>query len=110
MFISCEEKNERLVVLLSGRLDTLTAPDLDKAGSGWIEEGKIEVILNFADLEYISSAGLRSVLALSKGLVSQGGKLVLCGVSGMVEEVLSISGFDSFLPIYPDVDGALENF
>lgn len=110
MIITCEDKSGKLLISLSGRLDTLTAPDLDKAGSGWIEEGRFRLILNLSDLEYISSAGLRSVLALSKALASHGGKLALCGVRGMVEEVLSMSGFDTFLEIYADEDGALESF
>lgn len=108
MLIACEERSGGFVVSLSGRLDTLTAAELDKAGKSLLEEGRLNVVLDLDDLEYVSSAGLRSILALAKSLKAKGGKLVLCNVKGMVEEVLSMSGFDSFLSSYPDLDGALE--
>lgn len=110
MIILCEEVPNCLVVSVSGRLDTLTSPDLDKAGKGWIEGGRIDVVLDLNELDYISSAGLRSVLALAKAIEANGGRIVLSGAKGMVQEVLSMSGFDSFLRILPDLDGAISFF
>ncbi len=110
MIISCEDRDRCLVVSVSGRLDTLTSPDLDKAGRSWIEEGKVDVVLYMEGLDYISSAGLRSILALAKAIEANGGRLVLCNVRGMVEEVLSMSGFDSFLSIFADIDSAVGFF
>lgn len=110
MIISCNDRGKCLVVSVSGRLDTLTSPDLDKAGKSWIEEGKVEVILDLEGLDYISSAGLRSVLALAKVIDVNGGRMVLCNVRGMVDEVLSMSGFDSFLRIFADLDSAVDFF
>ncbi len=110
MIVSCDDRGRCLVVSVSGRLDTLTSPDLDKAGKSWIEEGKVDVVLDMEGLDYISSAGLRSILALAKSIESNGGRLVLCNVRGMVEEVLSMSGFDSFLSIFADIDSAVGFF
>ena len=110
MIISCDDRGRCLVVSVSGRLDTLTSPDLDKAGKSWIEEGKVDVVLDMESLDYISSAGLRSILALAKAIEANGGRLVLCNVRGMVDEVLSMSGFDSFLSIFVDIDSAVGFF
>lgn len=109
MDISCFEDERGLIATVSGRLDTLTAPDFDKACSGWVEEGRRKMVLDLSSLEYISSAGLRSILAMAKKLATCGGVLAICSVSGVVAEVFSISGFDSFLPVFEDRDGALES-
>lgn len=95
------------MVSVSGRMDTLTAPEFEKAGTEWISEGCNDIVLDLADLEYISSAGLRSILAVAKRLLPTGGSFILCGMTGVVEEVFSISGFDSFLPVYATREEAL---
>ncbi len=94
------------VVRLVGRLDTRTAPDFEKAALAWVEEGCRGVALDLSDLDYVSSAGLRSMLVLAKKLRALGGKIVLFGMSGVVEEVLSISGFDSLVSTAADRDAA----
>ncbi len=97
-------------VLLSGRLDARSAPDFEKAALAADEEQagtRHHMILDFSGLEYISSAGLRSILVLAKRIAPSGGKVVLCGMSGVVEEVFSVSGFDSFLPVAASREDAL---
>lgn len=96
------------VVSVSGRLDASTAQTLEKNCTDLINEGGRKFILNLADLEYVSSAGLRSVLAVGKKLKAVGGSLVLCSLSGLVKEVFSISGFDSFFPEYASLESAIE--
>ncbi len=90
-----------LVAELSGRLDARSAPDFERdvlaAADGL--EGERGVLLDLSGLEYISSAGLRSILLLAKRLSGSGGRVALCGMTGVVEEVFNISGFDSFLPV-----------
>lgn len=95
------------VVLLTGRLDTKTAPDFEKAALVWVEEGCRGVALDLSGIDYVSSAGLRSILVLAKKLQPLGGRLVLFGMSGVVEEVFSISGFDRLLPVAADRTAAL---
>ena len=73
----------------------------------------LAAVLTQADLtalEYVSSAGLRCVLAIAKKLKASEGTLALCGLSGLVKEVFSVSGFDSFFPVYETVDEAIKNF
>ncbi len=87
------------VVTVSGRMDAVTAPEFEKQCLNWMEEGHKNFLLDFSSLEYISSAGLRSILGVAKKAKPLGGKVVLSGLSGVVAEVFSISGFDAFLPI-----------
>ena len=97
-------------VLLSGRLDARSATDFEKAALAAADEQpekRLHMLLDFSGLEYISSAGLRSILVLAKRLSPSGGNVVLCVMSGVVEEVFGVSGFDSFLPVTKSREEAL---
>lgn len=106
MNVSTRMENDFFVVKLEGRLDIGTATQFEKDCMTWIEQGKRQFVLDLAGLEYISSAGLRSILAATKKLKPLGGRLSLCGLSGLVEEVVTVSGFDNILEVYSDVAAA----
>lgn len=108
MDIVTSKEQEFSVVAINGRLDAVTSPELEKSCSALIEQGQNRLILDLTALDYVSSAGLRSVLAAAKKAKAAGGTLVLCGLSGLVQEVFTISGFDSFLPVYDDVAAACQ--
>ena len=97
---------EVTVVKVSGRLDATTAPEFEKRMTEWIAGGSRKVALDLSVLEYISSAGLRGILGTTKRLKAENGKLVLCGPTGVVQEVITLSGFGSFLPICKTVEDA----
>jgi anti-anti-sigma factor len=96
-----------LVMQVEGRLDIAAAPDFERQCAAAMEQGQTKIVLDFGKLEYISSAGLRSILAVAKKLKSGGGVLSLCGLSGLVKEVFDLSGFDTFLPVHPGLEQAL---
>ncbi|MDD6845153.1 MAG: STAS domain-containing protein [Clostridia bacterium] len=84
-----------LTIMLEGRLDTMTAPELEKE----LKENYDSItglVLDFKDLEYISSAGLRVLLSAHKAL---NGKLVVKNVIDTVMEVFEITGFADILTI-----------
>lgn len=108
MKLSIKEEKDLSIVTVEGRLDTLTAPELEKQCLELLEGERKNLVLDFSSLEYISSAGLRSVLVVGKKSKANGSNLTLCGLSGLVEEVFNMSGFDSFFPIYPSVEKILE--
>ena len=108
MELTHEKKGDSLVITVHGKLDTLAAPEFDNGCSKLLEENEGGVILDFSTLEYISSSGLRSILVLSRKMKSSGRVLSLAGLKGLVQEVIKVSGFDSFLTIYDDVEGALK--
>ena len=68
------------------------------------------MIVDFKDLDYISSAGLRVILKATKALNREDGKIMLCSMQDYVKEVFEIAGFDSFLPIVASMDEALNSF
>lgn len=85
-----------LTVTLNGRLDTLTSPDLEQSLSDLT--GVSHLILDFAGIRYISSAGLRVLLGLQKQMARQG-DMIVRDVDKMVMEVLEMSGFTDILTI-----------
>ena len=86
-----------LTITVEGRLDTVTAPDLEKEINASIADVK-ELILDFAGLDYISSAGLRVLLSAQKNMAAQGSMKVV-HVNDVVNEVFNITGFCDILTI-----------
>ncbi|MEG0571333.1 MAG: STAS domain-containing protein [Oscillospiraceae bacterium] len=97
MTITKTLNQEELTLALSGRLDTTTAPELEAAlKDSW--EGISSLILEFAELEYISSAGLRVLLSAQK-VMSKQGKMVIRNANDTILEVFEITGFIDILTI-----------
>ena len=95
---------------LNGRLDSNTSPELEEKIFEAIEKGSTQMVVDFEDLDYISSAGLRVILKTTKTLKRSEGKIILCSMQDYVREVFEIAGFDTFLPIAVRMDDALEKF
>jgi anti-anti-sigma factor len=89
------------MISVSGRVDSLTAGDLEQAINGKIGQGHRQILLNFADVTYISSGGLRVLLATAKKLRGDGDKYALCSLSAEVHKVLRLTGFLSIFTTYP---------
>lgn len=107
MDFKTEKNGDKLVVQVSGRLDAITASEFDAESRSWLDKGETNVVVDLNELEYISSAGLRSILTAAKQLKSASGTITFCGLTGMVDEVFAVSGFASMFPIFPTVDEAL---
>ncbi len=91
--------NQNVIIALKGRLDTMTAPQLDDEAKS-IDFDEVETVtLNLKDLEYISSSGLRVILALYKSLKSKGGNLKIVNVSNTIMELFSMTGMADYLDI-----------
>lgn len=84
-----------LNVAVGGRLDTQTAPELEAALD---YEGIEELVLDFSNLDYLSSAGLRVLLGAQKTMTKQG-KMVIKNVNDTIMEVFEITGFADILTI-----------
>ncbi|HCI59900.1 STAS domain-containing protein [Ruminococcus sp.] len=99
MQIKTEINNSKLFISLSGRLDTITSPQLEEEINS-ISLDKIEIIiLDVKELEYISSAGLRLVLKVHKKMTAQGGQLKLINVNDMIMDIFDMTGMSDFLDI-----------
>lgn len=96
MTINKETDGSKLLVKVEGRLDTTTAPELENELKAL--DGVTELVLDFADLQYISSAGLRVLLSAQK-VMSKQGSMKLTNVSETVMEIFDVTGFSDILVI-----------
>jgi len=87
----------KMTIGLQGRLDTMTAPELDKELHESLE-GKTELVIDLAELEYVSSAGLRVLLSAQKVMNKQG-SMVVKNVNEQIMEVFEVTGFSDILTI-----------
>ena len=97
MDIVCNAKDGRLDIELHGRLDTTTAPQLETVIDGNLD-GLRELALDFKELEYVSSAGLRVLLGAQKKMNRQG-SMEVRNVNDTIMEVFEITGFVDILTI-----------
>lgn len=110
MSIEHHMQGDILVLRPIGRLDSSSAPDLERLLKEQLGGGVKRVLFDFADLDYISSAGLRVVLLAGKGVRSAQGKMVLSGMRDMVLDVFEMSGFLTLFAAAADVDQGLGRF
>ena len=82
-----------------GRVDTVTAPDFQKQMEAIFAEHPQDLLLNCAELSFLSSAGLRALFVLARKAKAGNANITLKTVAPNVREVLKISGFDSFFQI-----------
>lgn len=107
MEITSRKVEEKTIVSINGRLDAVSAPEFQNALLGFIDEGVTKLLLDFGGVDYISSAGLRSILVVAKKLRTGQGELSVAMLQNTVKEVFEISGFSSILPVFDTVDAAL---
>ena len=101
------QEDQAVVVSVTGRMDAVTASQFDKRLETLMAEGATHIIVHFRDLEYISSAGLQTILATAKKLENSKGEILLANLSGAVKEVFEISGFDTIFRIFDTEEAAL---
>lgn len=89
---------EQMVIALQGRLDTVTSQDLLNAFANE-EKNEALVIVDMKELEYISSAGLRALLAIKKELVANGKQLEIHNLNNICLEVFKVTGFINVLTV-----------
>lgn len=97
MTITKNRTGSKLEIVLEGRLDTTTAPQLETELKEEISDVK-ELRLDFTDLAYISSAGLRVLLSAQK-IMNRQGSMVICNANEDVMDVFDVTGFIDILTI-----------
>lgn len=93
------QNGETTTVALTGQLDTLTTVDAEKAISPILASDVKELVLDCSGLDYISSAGLRLLLIIQKGMASKKGIFRLVNTKKEVREIFDLTGFSSILTI-----------
>lgn len=110
MQISFSQSGEYAVVGVEGRMDTVSAPNFENQVLTWIDEGRSRFVIDLSKLEYISSAGLRSLMVAAKTAAAHGGRLCCCGLNGIVQQVFDVSGFSKVLPVFDSVEVAVDRW
>ena len=95
---------------LKGRLDSNTSQGLEDKFFQAISDGSKKIIVDFKDLNYISSDGLRVILKATKAIKRQDGQIMLCCMRDYVKEVFETAGIGSLLPMVATMDDSLKAF
>jgi anti-sigma B factor antagonist len=98
MTITEVRNDEELQLNISGKIDTITATDFQKTVLTSFQKSN-KVILNFKDVTYISSAGLRALVLGEKTAASKGGSMKLINTNDSIMDILRITGMDKMLNI-----------
>ena len=107
MEIKTANNEGKTVIAVNGRVDTSTAPELEQAINREIDAGNRKILLNFSGVTYISSGGLRVLLATAKKLKNPGDKFGICSLAPEVMKILKLAGFTSIFTIYSSEGEAL---
>ena len=99
MNVEITQTDNRVMVTLEGRLDTMTAPEFEKNVTPYFSMSAVELILDCVAMEYISSAGLRVVLMTHKNVTAHGGRFIIRNLSKEVRAVFDMTGFSRILTI-----------
>jgi|JI102314A2RNA_FD_contig_21_9656807_length_1019_multi_4_in_0_out_0_3 anti-anti-sigma factor len=108
--IQFEDDQGVSIFRLEGRVDAPSAPLLEKKLKEQISLGKTKLVLDFAKVDYLSSAGMRLLLSTTKKLKEGDGALHLCSVSEEVMEIIKMAGFERIIRIFPTEQEALQGF
>jgi anti-anti-sigma factor len=108
--ITSRQYADTLVAVASGRIDHVSAPGFEAELMPLLAQsqaGNLALVLDFSDVEYISSGGLRVLMIAATQLRAQQQRLIVAGLHSVVAEIFAISRFDRVLTIAPDVEAGL---
>lgn len=106
--IVLEENGGKSLLHLEGRIDAVTATSLEREINHLYETGHRKILLDFLQVDYLSSAGMRLFLSASKKLKANQGFLLFYNLGDDVMEIIRIAGFERVLRIYPNEQEALK--
>ncbi len=108
--ISVQSLKRADVITVAGRIDSSNASSFDDALKESMANGRHNLVLELADVHYMSSAGLRAMVAALRECKKHRGDVRLASVSERVSEVLSLAGLDSLFTVYDDKTAAVGSF
>ena len=104
------KKNDVVVLHIKGKLDSILSNTLEKKIYHFLNDGQNKILLNFAGVTYINSAGLRVLLSLKKKIHGLAGHFIICNLHQEVLDVMKICGFDQVIDIAPNEEEAWHRF
>ena len=99
-----------LIAAPAGRVDSANSADFRAAMESGIPPGERALLLDLQHLSYMSSAGLSVILTVARKFRQTGQTIAMCGLSGPIRSVVSLSGFDKIIPVHESRAAALEAF
>lgn len=108
--LKAEQKGDIFILRIKGRLDAVSSPLAEKKIFEAINSGHSKLLLDMSGVTYLSSAGMRMLLSITKRLRTMSGKLAICSVTISVVDVLKMSGFDHALHLFKTEDEATRQF
>ena len=110
MEITTKEYKRVVVITVTGRVDSATAGEFESSVKEVIESGKINLVSDMAEVEFLASAGLRVLVTTRKTVQGAGGDIVIAQPSQRVVETLDIAGLDVLFTTFPDRESAIASF
>jgi anti-anti-sigma factor len=98
------------VLTVTGRVDSVTYSEFESVLQAELDQGKVNIALDFLGVEFISSAGLRVLVNARKTVMNAGGKIVIAQPSMQVAETLEIAGLEVLFEQFPDRETAIAAF
>ncbi len=98
------------VIKIEGSLDTQTSTEAQQELDRIVADGARKLLIDFAELAYISSAGLRVLLATAKKLSADQGEMRMCNMNDVVNEVFEVSGFSTIFKVFQTDSEAMAGF
>lgn len=108
--ITTSETDNVVLVEAAGRIDSMNAHELGEALSNVIDKDQVQIVLDLSGVDYMSSAGLREIVAALKRVKRVAGDVRIARPSDRVLEILEMAGLDTILRIYPTQDEAVESY
>ncbi|HET6823076.1 MAG TPA: STAS domain-containing protein [Anaerolineales bacterium] len=105
-----QQENNTTIVKVTGSVDALTAADLSKVLTTQITDGRTNLVVDLTGVEFMSSAGLRTLLGAVKEARSNGGDLRIISTNPGVDKVLKMSGFNHIAKVFPSQAEAVSSF
>lgn len=110
MEISASQQGEITVVKIKGSVDALTAGEATSFFEEQVNAGNVQLVTDLTDVEYMSSAGLRTLLTTLKQVRQLDGDLRVANAQQGVQKVLEMAGLTSIMKVFDDVDSAVTSF
>ena len=110
MEITVNEYKRVTVVTVTGRVDSVTYGEFESALQAELEQGRVNIVLDFSGVEFISSAGLRVLVNARKLVKNAGGRIAFAQPRPRVTETLEIAGLEVLFESYPDRETAIATF
>lgn len=105
-----QHENNSTIIKVAGSLDALTSPELSKVLTNQIIEGHTNLVIDLIGVEFMSSAGLRTLLGALKESRSNGGDLRITSTNPGIDKVLKMSGFHNIVKVFASQAEAVSSF